>query len=280
MDGFLTTQLLPFLIGIGCLLLSACKSENKSTSLWEMERDKIEISKKIEVLGYRLSLHEPDHLELASLNSKLEQMKAAKKALLADQIRLNSEVAALEADHEKMMVDLIQSRRSEIIGTKIQQLVVADGRTYQDVQITDIGDAGVDFRHEGGSTRLRYNELSQLQRDYFALEDDSANHALAKEQKSHMAYEKWVSKVTAQNREERRSAEANQGQKDQEQRRRSYQLAFQDSRARSSALSRPATPVGRRTWSRVWSYQYPSSYYDTPRVYYPYSYSYPYRYHD
>lgn len=272
MIGLFTTRRLPIWIGSGCLLLTACKSGNKDTTLWEMERDAIEITKKIEVLGYRLSLHEPDHLELASLKSTLEQMKATKKSLLADQIRLNSEVAALEADHEKMTIDVIRSRRSEIVGTRIAELVVADGRTYRDVQITDIGDAGVDFRHEGGSTRLRYNELSQMQRDYFALEGESASDALVTEQKSHMAYERWVSTVTAENREHQKSAEALQEQKLQEQRRRLYQLTIRDSRSRSSPLSGPATPVGRRTWYRHWYYDYPSSYYYTHsrRAYDPY----------
>ena len=194
MNGLFTTQRLPAWIGIGCLLLSACKSENDNeTALWEMEMDAVEISKDIKLLGYRLSLQEPAYRELLSLKSGMGKMKAKKQVLLADRIRLQSEVDALEVDHEKMTAGLIKSRRSEIIGTRIDELVVADGRIYRNVKIIDIGDAGVDFRHEGGSTRLRFNELSESQRDHFALSPASARIALITEAMNQKAYDEWVS---------------------------------------------------------------------------------------
>jgi hypothetical protein len=194
MSGFSSAMLLPVMIGTGGLLLSACKPGNDyETDLWDMEMDAVEISKDIKLLGYRLSLQEPAYGELVALKSGMVKMKAKKQVLLADQIRLQSEVDALEVDHEKMTTRFIKSRRSEIIGTRIDELVVAAGRVYRNVKIIDIGDAGVDFRHEGGSTRLRYNELSEAQRDYFGLNPASARIALMTEAMNQKAYEEWVS---------------------------------------------------------------------------------------
>ena len=126
MNGFSSAMLLPVMIGTGGLLLSACKPGNDNeTDLWDMELDAVEISKDIKLLAYRLSLQEPAYGELASLKSGMGKMKAKKQVLLADRIRLQSEVDALEVDHEKMTAGFINSRRSEI--SKRPKIVLIDG---------------------------------------------------------------------------------------------------------------------------------------------------------
>ncbi len=241
-------MLLSVMIGTGGLLLSACKPGNDNeTDLWDMEMDAVEISKDIKLLGYRLSLQEPAYGELVSLKSEMGKMKAKKQVLLADRIRLQSELDALEVDHEKMTAGFIKSRRSEIIGTRIDELVVADGRIYRNAKIIDIGDAGVDFRHEGGSTRLRYNELSESQRDYFGINPASARIALMTEAMNQKAYDEWISASIEKDLYESQVIAHNQNYRFETTPPTHLRYRNRPS-ILQSPLSQPATPFGIRRW--------------------------------
>ncbi len=130
----------------------------------------------------------------------------------------------------------VETRRAEALGKPMKTFRTLEGRTYRDVVITKINAGGVSFKHEDGTARLRFDELSPGQRKYFGIEGETAAEVYRTEAERRAAYEKLVEK-----REEERRVLA---EKEAAEREEAWQLAMESAAAeRAKAAAEPAVTI-------------------------------------
>lgn len=100
-----------------------------------------------------------------------------------------------------MREDFLRSRREAVIGKTFETFTAWSGRTYHEVSVSSVDDAGVTIRHADGAARLRYEVLSDDQRQLFGLDAESALAAAAKERTDAVEYESWIDRWWVANRE-------------------------------------------------------------------------------
>jgi hypothetical protein len=74
-----------------------------------------------------------------------------------------------------------QSARLQAIGERIPALVAANGKTYEEVEIRRVTDAGLDISHSGGPTRLRHDQLPAEFQDRFQWDETEAEVVFTRE---------------------------------------------------------------------------------------------------
>ena len=94
----------------------------------------------------------------------------------------------------------VETRRAEAMGKPMESFRAMNGRIYNDVMITKISAGGVSFKHADGTARLRFDELSPGQREYFGIEQDEAEEVYRAEAQRRAAYEEQVAKLAEERR--------------------------------------------------------------------------------
>lgn len=80
-------------IGLLPVILPGCESHKGEARFWENEREKIELSQRLELARYRLDRHASgDHPELESLKCLLKETDMKLRKLRQDQSALSAEV--------------------------------------------------------------------------------------------------------------------------------------------------------------------------------------------
>lgn len=93
---------------------------------------------------------------------------------------------------EVSQFESVEARRAEAMGKRMERFETMTGRIYKDVRITRISDAGISLSHADGAARLRFEDLSPEQRQYFGINGEDAAEVYAREMKARAAYEKLV----------------------------------------------------------------------------------------
>ena len=228
-----------------------------------------------------LDLHERQRL----LEGRVEKLEAlrAEIAKLSEQLTLlRSQVSSLHSEVENLGQEF-QGYRSEYrewarlnaVGEKMPSLVVASGKTYENVQIRRVTATGLEIRHDGGSTRLLHDQLPAELRDRFQWDGEAAALALAQETKDEILRER-LHAIAQRQREEKRAeaaqvAATDRRIRDLENKLAATQASLRSSRLHSSGALGERRAVGRSTSRYIYGARPRTSvyYYPVGRSYFP-----------
>lgn len=87
----------------------------------------------------------------------------------------------------------IEERRAAEVGKKYDRWVTATGKVYDSVIVSNVSDAGISITHADGLARLRYEQLTNQQREHFGITKEGSAAIYIQEAKSQAAYEAKVS---------------------------------------------------------------------------------------
>lgn len=251
-------------------ILPNCEARESDADFWRNEREIIELAQRLKLAEYRLGLSEFRKAgELDDLKARLSENEARLSDLQAQRASLAVEVQNLEQGNKKQRGSALQQKRMKALGMKFETLPARDGRTFSNVTITKVDDAGVAFRHEHGAARLRYSELSDDKRSFFGLEESTALAAEQKEISDALAYERQIDLEMEEIwRRESMAASLEKAYKPSQSTR---SLASVSPRQlRTSKLSEPAKAFGTSPTYRSYYYSGYRSYRPVYRYYYRY----------
>lgn len=257
------------------LVTTGCGKHQDEAVRWQVEREKIELSKQLELKQFRLGkMSSHDFEDFQQLQKLTGQMAARLVSLRQLRESLHDEVAALEGQRMAFQKAVLQGQRQRALGKSFEVFKPASGREFRQVSVAAIDDVGVTIRHADGSARLHYADLDEGQRVMFGLEADAALAAEAKEAEKAVAYERWIDTcmTTAQAKQEKSLAAAER-ETLAAWRNRSLLVARQETASDTRALAQQATPVGNSSWN---SFGYRSIYRVRPTNYHYYYYTTPY----
>lgn len=253
------------------MLTSGCGKKEDSAQWWRSEQERLELSHQLELKEFRLAkLASGDVAELDRLRRSSKDLAVSRKSLEQRRLALHEETSDMSGRMEDFREATLRDRRNRAIGTTFDEFISQTGRTYRDVTIAAIDDAGVAIRHADGSARLRYEDLDGGQRLYFGLEGDLAVAAVARESESAAAYERWIDDQMAVVREREALAAAEVARREEQtaQANRIKLAARQSLASNTRPLAQPASSFSS---GRSSSY----SNYRVDRPFYRYVYYYP-----
>ncbi|WAC18462.1 hypothetical protein OVA24_14600 [Luteolibacter sp. SL250] len=185
-------------LSLGALVVGAFyyfDRDMPSDEAWiDNERHRMDLQNQIEVAGMRLERREREGTngKFGEATANLEALTAHFDKRMADFEALSGQVAEMEekfiAFREKQLGEL----RSRAVGREWPEFVSAAGRVLKDATVITVDDTGVMMRHRDGSARMRYEDLTEEQRCFFGLEEESAISALKEEHQRAHDYEQWV----------------------------------------------------------------------------------------
>lgn len=243
------------------VLTAGCGKSDDNVAWWQGEQERIELSHRLALKEFRFEqLGSKDLPELDRLRRSNQTQAVSLKSLKQRHSALNEEFETLQRQSAGFREAVIRDQRNRAIGRTFTELASLSGRTYKDVTIASIDDAGVAIRHADGSARLRYADLDSDQRLFFGLEADLALAAVERESRDVAAYERWIDGQMAV-LQERNAEQAGIAMRNEQKARnnRAMQAARQTVASNVSPLARPATSFGSGS----------SRYYSTYRAYRP-----------
>jgi len=179
------TSIILILLLIGWQLLPKVEDDG----WWYRESERIELSKKVELYQLRLENRGEAHPEvfeqLRYTTSKLSNLREK-------HARLIEEIEAGEQAFASYRQQTIAALRERSTGLVFESFQTGSGRTFKDVKVVSVSDAGVTIRHDYGSARLSYKDLTPRQRAEFGVEEVTALAAERTERERAEAYESWI----------------------------------------------------------------------------------------
>lgn len=237
-------------VAIASGLAMGCGRNQPQTGWWEGERERIELSHQLELEKFRFEqVSSNDCQELERLRGETNRFSNTLKALREQRAGLCQQIESLQGQWAGFKEGVIRTQRQRAIGKTFETFNLVSGRRYQAVSVTAIDDAGVTIRHQDGSARLRFADLTDDQQVFFGLEADLAVVAQAKESRDAAAYERWIaSRIAASETKDEADAEIAR-RREQATRERRIQLAAQQLAAfKARPLAQPASSFGGRSW--------------------------------
>jgi|GEM_PF-7100267 len=172
-----------------------CDQEVPSDETWlDNERYRMDLQNQIEVTGMRLERREREgeNGKLGEAITNLESLTAGFDKRMAEYEALSQEVVEMEADFLSFRERQLGELRSRAMGREWPEFVSATGKVLKDAKVITVDDTGVMLRHQDGAARMRYEDLTDEQRCFFGLEEESAIAALKEEHRRAQDYEQWV----------------------------------------------------------------------------------------
>lgn len=158
------------------------------------ERERMDIEGRIELANLRLDRGQKG-VRQSTINSakqSLEALSSRIEGLMGRHEALAAEVDALSSDFIAFREQRFKELRHMAIGSEFEELTTAEGQVLKQTKVLSIDDAGVLIRHQHGSTRLGYQDLTEDQRCLFGLDEGSVIAAMKQEQEELRAYELWL----------------------------------------------------------------------------------------
>jgi hypothetical protein len=176
-------------------MCGSCSRGDSEAGWWEQEHQRIELARQVELAEYRLTRAEANFVaaeEHAQWLAACEAADLRATELRARKKELEGQIqAGLDqlTDYQRLA---IEHRRKEMRNLEMDYLALDDRRTFFDVRVVAIDDAGVSIRHRDGSARLGIHDLSAEECLQFGIERTSALAALERERREAIAYEQQV----------------------------------------------------------------------------------------
>ena len=151
-------------------------------------------------------------VQIAHNNAAVEDSKkgadSGKKAdaLTAEAAATKEKIAALEAQMSKVIAETVTLEkefqdystsfrtqvREDAVGEKFPTLKTVSGSEYAEVEIREVTEVGISIRHQYGSKRITYEELTEEWQQRFQFDPKEKAEALAREQVEREMYERSV----------------------------------------------------------------------------------------
>jgi hypothetical protein len=165
-------------------------------------------------------------------------------------VHLGDEVKLLEDELTAFKQSAIREQRDRAIGRTFETMILPSGRTFTQVKVSAIDDAGVTIRHAEGSARVSFSDLATEQQALFGLEMDLAIAAERKELELAVDYERAIdSQLAAMKAQEKLITEAATRDDYSQQAKRALVASQQIASSTVRPLAQPATSLGNRSWS-------------------------------
>lgn len=243
-------------------LSSGCSNPEDKAAWWRAEQQRIELNHLLALKKYR---HEQadsrDFEQLAGLRRSMDALAPKLVSLTEQRSALANQIDSLQRQWVEFREARIRDQRQKALGTSFAEFGLVSGRKFVEVTVASIDDAGVMIRHADGSARLRYANLDSSQREFFGLDPELALAAEEKESQNSAEYEQWIERqVLAVHEKKRKDLEVASRRESAIRKNKSEFAARQVIAANAKPLSKPASNVGRRSYSRSSSYWYYSSY--------------------
>lgn len=165
---------------------------------WENERYRSDLQHQIEITRLRVDRlergPEPEQIEQAS--KELEALTARFDKLMKQHESLSAGLSGVESEFIAFREKRLEDLRDRATGKEWPEFVAASGRILKNAMVISVDDTGVMLRHEDGSTRMRFEDLTEKQRFFFGLEEGAAIAAMKEEQLRLQNYEEWVRSET------------------------------------------------------------------------------------
>ncbi len=182
-----------FLIAAASVLLAGCRKKSVDRVWWEAEQERIELAQRLALKEFRLIQQDDGRTEeLDGLERRNQDAYVELESLSARRDDLREEIDSMELGMVAMRQHFLRNRMEAANGKTFDTFTAHNGRTYHEVSISSVDDAGVTIRHADGLARLRYGDLNDDQREMFGLDAGRALAALTKERADAAEYERWI----------------------------------------------------------------------------------------
>ncbi len=198
------------MVTVFAVLVTSCVKKEASVSWWQREKERIELSHQLALKEMRFQQLDSQILpRLEELRQSNQSMATSIQSLKLRKIAAGNEVESLENQFSGFKQSVLTAQRNRSQGRTFAALATLSGRTYQNVVVASIDDAGVTIRHANGSARLRYDDLDANQRLLFGLDGVLAAAATQRESSETAAYERWTDEqLLVQNAKKEKRADA------------------------------------------------------------------------
>ena len=233
-----------------------CEEKRHSADWWQGEQERLELTHRLELQQFRFEqAYSREFEEFQKLQRSTSATAGLLKSLRQQHLELSEDVESLQNHWAQFRESILRDQRQRAVGKVFETISLTSGKTYENVSVASIDDAGVTIRHADGSARLRFADLNAGQRLFFGLEADLALAAAEKESQDALAYEQWINErmVSIQQQKAEASALTRRDQVAAAELRESQasQLLAASS---ARALAQPARSVSGRSWSYYDSY--------------------------
>lgn len=181
--------------------LPSCERHNATAKndaeWWRLEGDRQASAQRLTLLQNQLNRALANQQGAGDIGSDSVNLAETKAALEKQRNRLTGEITELDDQVKDARHQWSESKRSAMLGKSLATLTSRSGRTYENVTITGVTDAGIEFRHENGTARFGAYELTSRQMDDFGIESADALAAHRQELADSHAYFNAVEKARA-----------------------------------------------------------------------------------
>ncbi len=120
-------------------------------------------------------------VELEELNAELRELQASNLSAKGRLASLNEGLVQTEEMFDEYRQRYRKHIREKAVGTKMETLTIAGGKTYHSVEIKSVGALGVNITHKDGSRRIPFKELPTSMQKQFQFDEEEAEAQLRKE---------------------------------------------------------------------------------------------------
>lgn len=166
----------------------------KAADLWEMEKEATKLMHEVKLLKFRVerrgTIRNPERYEAlvketGENGGRLERVSVEHENLLR-------EVAKLEGDFNHFRETRLAELRHRAQGRQWDRFVTKSGRVLKEVQVVSVEDGGVMLRHQDGSLRMGYPDLTDEQQALFGMEEEASRLAVLRDHRKEVAYHEWL----------------------------------------------------------------------------------------
>ncbi|MDB6078876.1 MAG: hypothetical protein JWO82_2623, partial [Akkermansiaceae bacterium] len=176
---------------------------------WRLEGDREASAQRLTLLQTRFERATAVQLEVDSIFASTGNLAQAKRTLESQRAQVAADIAALDDQVQDARHQWAAAKRSATVGRSFTSLTSRAGRTYENVTVTRVTDAGIEFRHQNGSGRFSALEMTPQQMDDFGIESADAIAAHQQERADAHAYNRAVDKAVADNKADRDQSDSN-----------------------------------------------------------------------
>lgn len=137
-----------------------------------------------------------DAAKVIANNKKLEELvkkNAADEAKLTElrETASNAKDTIFSAtkEYNSYVTEYRNHTRRKAIGESIPELKLKSGDSYENVEIRDVSEIGVEIRHSGGQSRVAFEKLSTEWQERFQFDPEEKAKALAREAEAQKLFE-------------------------------------------------------------------------------------------
>jgi hypothetical protein len=180
-----------------CLLFPACRKSDhlQDAAWWSLEADRVELAQQVELLKIRETRFDAGREALVRALGELAEARQTRTGLDDEADSLHREIGDREAHVAEWLDKRLQQIRASHQGAEMDVLTSKSGRTYRQIRISRVTEAGIEFRHQAGIARLTADDLDRQQLLTFGLNAERSQEIVTREAEQAQAYSEAVTRT-------------------------------------------------------------------------------------